>query len=113
MAASTPTRSATRAPSGGAAPLFGVFLVLWVAFLATIIVSQGTLDTVWHWLVALPLVDQVVLWVLFLPVVGGLWIWESDLALWLRLALIFMIAVGNIAAFSGRPEPRGRGTPTA
>jgi hypothetical protein len=85
-------------------------LLLWVTFLATLVFSRGTLDSVWHWLVALPLVGQIVLWVLFLPVVAGLWIWESGLVLW--LILIFTIAVGNIAAFNPRPGPRRRKTST-
>jgi hypothetical protein len=106
MATRSPTRSTTHTPSAGAAPLAGVFLILWIAFAAALIFSQGTLDSVWHWLGALPLVGQVAVWVLFLPLVVGLWIWESDWALWLRLVLIFMIAVGNIAAFSARPGTR-------
>jgi hypothetical protein len=88
--------------------MFGVFLILWVAFAAALIFNHGALDTVWHWLLGLPLILKVILWVLFLPVMVGLWIWESDWALWLRLLLVIVIAVGNLAAFSPKPPRSSR-----
>lgn len=54
----------------------------------------------------LPLLLQVLAWILFLPITSGLWIWESDWTLWLRLLLICMIGVGNLTAF--RPGNGGR-----
>ena len=45
----------------------------------------------------------------FLPLALGLWIWESDWALWLRLVLIGAIAIGNLAAFSGSSRIVGGG----
>lgn len=104
MATGTPARTPARTPAAGPAPLFAVFLILWLAFVAALIFNPGALDSVWNWLTALPLVLQIVAWVLFLPVTLGLWIWESDWALWLRLALVIVIAVGNIATFSPRPR---------
>lgn len=112
MATGTPTRSTARTQPRGAAPLSGVFLLLWIAFSVALIFSQATLDSVWHWMGTLPLVGQIILWVLFLPVVVGLWIWESDWALWVRLVLIFAIAVGNIAALSARPPAHRPGHTT-
>jgi hypothetical protein len=102
MAARTPTQSIPRTPPGGAAPLAGVFLILWIAFAVALVFSPETLDSVWDWLGTLPLVGQVILWVLFLPLVVGLWIWHADWPLWVRLILIAMVAIGNIAAFSPR-----------
>jgi hypothetical protein len=105
MAATTPTRSTIRVPSRGAAPLSSVFLLLWIAFVAALIFSQGTLDSVWHWLGTLPLIGQVVIWVLFLPVVVGLWSWESDWSLWVRLAVVIFIAITSLAVMGPKPQP--------
>jgi hypothetical protein len=91
--------------------LFGVFLILWLAFMAALIVDPGALDSVWQWLTGLPLVLQVVLWVLFLPLTVGLWIWESDLALRLRLFLIIAIAIVNLSVMGPKPalgEDKGK-----
>lgn len=112
MAARTPTQSISRTPPGGAAPLAGVFLILWIAFAVALVFSPETLDSVWHWLGTVPLVGRVLLWVLFLPLVVGLWIWHADWPLWVRLILITMVAIGNIAAFSPRRTTRQVGGTT-
>ena len=108
MTTETSTQSSTR-PSGGVTPLSGVFLLLWIVFAVCLIFSQETLDSVWHWLGALPLVAQVILWVLFLPLVVGLWIWHADWPLWLRLILILMVAIGNVTAFGPQRSRRRSG----
>jgi hypothetical protein len=81
---------------------FLVFAALWLIFGALLIVNQGALDTVWKHLLDLPLILQVVAWILFLPITIGLWIWESDLALWLRLAALLVVAVGWTAVMFPR-----------
>ncbi|HEX6506767.1 MAG TPA: hypothetical protein VF221_03965 [Chloroflexota bacterium] len=111
MATTNPSQTSVGAPRGGAAPLFGTFLILWILFAAALLFNQGALDSVWNWLTGPPLILQVLTWILFLPITLGLWIWETDWALWLRLLLIFMIGVGNLTAF--RPRNGGRAQVTS
>jgi hypothetical protein len=101
------TQPAPTPRTGGSSPLFGAFLILWIAFMAALVFDQSALDTVWRWLTGGPLVLQLIAWVLFLPITLGLWIWESDWSEWLRLTLIIMIAVGNLGAVSPKPQ-KGR-----
>jgi len=103
MTTNAPTRLRARTPPSGPAPLFGVFLILWIAFAAALIFSQESLDGVWEWLTGLPLIAEVVLWIVLLPLVLALWIWESDWDLWLRLLLIIVIALVNISMMSPKP----------
>ena len=79
--------------------LFLVFAVLWVAFVAALIVSQGSLDDVWTAIRELPIVVQVVVWILFLPVVAGLWVWETTWPLIVRLVLVAGLAGWNLLIF--------------
>src|SRR5512146_2598049 len=75
--------------------LFALFAILWVAFGAGLVWSQGSLDDVWHWIVSLPIVVQGIAWLLFLPVTAGLWIWESAWPLVVRLVLVGGLAWWN------------------
>ena len=79
--------------------LFLVFAVLWVAFVAALIVSQGSLDDVWTAIRELPIVVQIVVWILFLPVVAGLWVWETTWPLIVRLVLVAGLAGWNLLIF--------------
>jgi hypothetical protein len=89
--------------------LFGVFLILWVAFGAGLVASQGSLDQAWQAVRELPLIVQVVVWVLFLPVMVGLWIWEaSGWNVLVRLVLVAGLAGWNLFMFLPKP-----GQPTA
>ena len=54
-----------------------IFLVLWVGFIAALVVNREWLDVLWNWAQALPIVARIIVWVLFLPILVGLWIWES------------------------------------
>jgi len=74
--------------------------------------SQGALDTLWHHLLDLHLMLQVITWALFLPVALGLYIWGSDWTLWLRLALVIMLGIGSLVALSPRNHQIGKSTPT-
>lgn len=85
---------------------FLTFAGLWLVFGALLIVNQSGLDAVWNRLLDLPLVLQIVAWILFLPVTVGLWIWESDLSLWLRLPILIVVAIGWTAVMF----PRARST---
>jgi hypothetical protein len=82
--------------------LFGLFAVLWVAFGAALIWSQGSLDQTWATIRALPLLVQIGAWLLFLPVMAGLWIWETTWPLIVRVVLIAGLAGWNLLVFLPR-----------
>jgi hypothetical protein len=88
--------------------LFVVFAVLWGAFGAALIWSQGSLDGAWQWVRSLPLLLQGLVWLLFLPVVIGLWIWETTWPLIVRLVLVAGIAGWNLLIFLPRALQAGR-----
>jgi hypothetical protein len=78
---------------------FLLFTGLWLAFGVALLFSRGTLDGVWERLRGLPWPVQVIAWLLLLPVVAGLWIWQQDWALVVRLLFIAGLAAANIVAF--------------
>lgn len=82
--------------------LFGVFALIWIAFGAGLLWSQGSVDGVWATIRGLPLVVQAVVWLLFLPVMIGLWIWETTWPLIVRVVLIVGIAGWNLLVFLPR-----------
>jgi hypothetical protein len=79
--------------------LFVIFAVIWVAFGAALIFSQGSVDQAWQAIRDLPLIVQIVVWVLFLPVMIGLWVWETAWPLVLRVVLVVGIAGWNLFMF--------------
>jgi ABC-type amino acid transport system permease subunit len=79
--------------------LFAIFAVIWVAFGAALIFSQGSVDQAWQSIRELPLIVQLVVWVLFLPVMIGLWVWETTWPLVVRLVLVVGIAGWNLFMF--------------
>jgi ABC-type amino acid transport system permease subunit len=79
--------------------LFVIFAVIWIAFAAGLIWSQGSLDQAWAAVRDLPLLVQIVVWVLFLPVMVGLWIWETSWPLVLRIGLVVGLAAWNLLMF--------------
>jgi hypothetical protein len=83
-----------------------IFAVLWVAFGAAIIWSQGSLDAVWAWLRDLPLLVQALVWLLFLPVTVGLWIWESGWPMLVRLVLVVGLAGWSVLMFIPKAAPK-------
>jgi hypothetical protein len=88
--------------------LFVMFAVIWAAFGAALVLSQGSLDQAWQTIRSLPLILQIVVWVLFLPVMIGLWVWETTWPLLVRVTLVFGIAGWNLLVFlprvlQGRP----------
>ena len=87
--------------------LFVAFAVLWVAFGAALIWSQGSLNAAWHWIRDLPLLVQGLVWLLFLPVVIGLWVWETTWPLVVRLVVMPALPAGTCWSSSRGPCRRG------
>jgi hypothetical protein len=85
--------------------LFAGFAVLWLGFLVAMVVDPSILDTVRRGLEGLPLPVQAVAWLLFLPLTAGLWVWGTDWALAVRVALVIAIAGWNLIVFLPRREP--------
>ena len=79
--------------------LFVIFAVIWIAFAAGLIFSQGSVDQAWQTIRGLPLIVQIGVWVLFLPVMIGLWAWETSWPLILRLVLVVGVAGWNLFMF--------------
>jgi hypothetical protein len=90
--------------------LFVGFAALWVGFFAALVFDPATLDRVWQAVAGLPLVAQAVVWLLFLPLTAGLWVWQTDWPLAVRLALVVGIAGWNLLTFLPR---RGAAAPVA
>ena len=79
--------------------LFAIFALIWLAFGAALVWSQGSLDQAWQAIRGLPLVVQALVWLLFLPVMLGLWIWETTWPLVVRLTLVLGVAGWNLLVF--------------
>ena len=82
--------------------LFVIFAVIWIAFAAALVFSQGSVDQAWQVIRDLLLIVQVVVWILLLPVMLGLWIWESGWPLVVRLVLVVGVAGWNLFMFLPR-----------
>ena len=82
--------------------LFAIFVLLWIAFAAGLVLSHGTIDAAWEFIRGLPLLLQIVVWVLFLPLMVGMWIWETTWPLALRLLLVIGVAGWNLLMFLPR-----------
>ncbi len=89
--------------------VFALFGILWLAFAAALIWSQGSLDETWRWISGLPLILQGVVWLLFLPVVAGLWAWETSWPLIWRLVVVGGLGVTNLFLFFPRTILGGKG----
>jgi len=79
--------------------LFAIFALIWLAFAAGLLFSQGSVDEAWRTIRGLPLLVQIAVWVLFLPVMGGLWVWESSWPLVIRLVVVAGVAGWNLLVF--------------
>ena len=82
--------------------LFVIFAVLWVAFGASLIWSQGTVDQAWAAIRDLAVPLQIVVWIVFLPVTVGLWVWETTWPLIVRIAVVAGLAGWNLLVFLPR-----------
>jgi hypothetical protein len=81
---------------------FAILTILWLGFAAALIFNQALLDHVWNAFRGLPWAVQGVIWLLVLPVTAGLWIWETDWPLWLRLVLV--IGLGGMTIYTFFPH---------
>lgn len=88
--------------------LFVIFAVIWLAFGAALVFSQGSLDAAWQAIRGVPLLVQLVAWLLFLPVMIGLWVWETTWPLFLRWFVVLGIAGWNLLVFLPRALQFGR-----
>ena len=82
--------------------LFVIFALIWIAFAAGVIWSQGSVDQAWQSIRDLPLIVQIVVWVLFLPIMVGLWVWETSWPLIVRLVIVIGLAGWNLLMFLPR-----------
>ena len=81
---------------------FVILSALWLGFAAALIFNQAMLDNVWQSFRALPWALQGIIWLLVLPVTAGLWIWETNWPLWLRLVLV--IGLGWVTIYTFYPR---------
>jgi hypothetical protein len=81
---------------------FVILGVLWLGFAAALIFNQAILDNIWTAFRGLPWIAQGVIWLLILPVTAGLWIWETNWPLWLRLVLV--IGLGWVTIYTFFPR---------
>ena len=81
---------------------FAILTLLWIGFGASLLFSQGTLDSVWQAFRSWPLILQVILGLLVLPVALGLWIWETTWPVGLRLVLVLGLAWVTVYTFFPR-----------
>lgn len=79
-----------------------LFAILWGAFGAALVWSQGSLDQAWATINGLPLILRLIVWLLFLPVVAGLWVWETTWPVVIRVVTIAAIAGWNLLVFLPR-----------
>ena len=78
---------------------FAVLTLLWLAFGAALIFDREILDTVWQIFRGWPLIGQIVVGLLTLPVVIGLWVWNTDWPLLLRLVVVIGLGFATIHTF--------------
>ena len=88
--------------------LFVTFALMWAAFGAALIWSQGSIDAAWSFIRGLPILVQALVWLLFLPVMLGLWVWETTWPVALRLLLVIGIGGWNLIVFAPRALLTGR-----
>ncbi len=78
---------------------FAILTALWLAFGAVLLFNPEVLGTVWQVFRGIPLVGQLVVALLTLPLVLGLWIWNTDWPLLLRLVLVIGLGLATIYTF--------------
>jgi phosphatidylserine synthase len=96
----TVTGSVERIP----AAWFGFIVVGWAVFAAVLVIEPVRFTELWAALRDLPIAGEVVVWIALLPWVVAMAIWGSSWALWVRVALIALIAVFTLVASSPKRE---------
>ena len=79
--------------------LFVIFALIWVAFGAALVFSQGSIDQVWATIRSLPLLVQAIVWLLLLPVMVGMWVWETSWPMLVRLTVVIGVAGWSLLIF--------------
>ena len=82
--------------------LFVLFAIIWGAFGAGLVLSQGSVDEAWRTIQSLALPLQILIWILFLPVMAALWAWETTWPLLVRLPVVLAIGFWNLWMFLPR-----------
>jgi hypothetical protein len=77
-----------------------IFALLWVGFIAALVVNREWLDLLWNWVGALPSVAKITVWVILLPIMVGLWIWESSWSFLVTLLAFTGLVVWTISAMT-------------
>ena len=85
---------------------FGVMVAGWLAFAASLVSSQQTLDDVWIAVHDLPLVAEGLAWLIGLPFLVGLAIWQAGWDEGTRVAAIALLAVAYSVMFFPRQRDR-------
>ena len=88
--------------------LFAILAILWVAFAAASIWSQGSIDQAWQTIRGMPPLVQILIWLLFLPVMIGLWVWETSWPLAMRIVLVIGVAGWSLLMFLPRAVQVGK-----
>jgi hypothetical protein len=81
---------------------FAVLGVLWLGFLAALILDREILTATWQVFRSWPLIAQAIVGLLTLPVVVGLWIWQTGWAIWLKVILVLGLAWVTLYTFFPR-----------
>lgn len=81
-----------------------VFGAFWFAFATVAVLDPGVLDQIWADAGQLHLALQALAWLLLLPLMAGLWIWETDWPLLVRVGLVIALAAWNVLVFIPRRE---------
>lgn len=84
--------------------LLVVFGTMWLAIGAGLIANPTTVDDAWRWLGSLPLPFQAFAWLLFLPLTTGLWTWQTDWPLVVRIVVVAGLAGWNLMVFIPRRD---------
>ncbi len=79
---------------------FVILAALWLGFGAALVFNPALLDAVWQAFLGWPLIGQLATALLTLPVLAGLWIWQMDWPLLLRLALVIGLALATVTTFN-------------
>lgn len=85
--------------------LLAGYAVLWAAVLLGLAADPSAVDAAWRTIGAWPLPVQGLAWLLFLPVMAGLWAWETDWPLALRIVAVLGLAAWNLIVFIPRGKP--------
>lgn len=105
----TAPKPRTTSPASFGARLWFIWMVaMWVAFF--VLLLSNRLDGIWHAILQLPLVVEIILWVVFLPWMLGMAVWTSSWADGLRVVLVLCFAAGWTIVSIPRPR-KVRGLP--